>query len=60
MKALVPVVDAADLPVDIDVDAFIDRLGGPTVVRVPGVDRERVRVLSGTIHGNEPSGRAGI
>lgn len=56
MKARVPVVDVRDLTVDAAVDAFIDRLGGPTVVRVPGVDRERLRVLSGTIHGNEPSG----
>jgi hypothetical protein len=53
---MITVVDAADLVIDADVDAFIDRLGGPAVVRVPGRDRTRLRVLAGTIHGNEPSG----
>jgi hypothetical protein len=52
----VSVVDVNDLVIDADVDAFIDRLGGPTVVRVPGRDPGRVRVLAGSIHGNEPSG----
>jgi hypothetical protein len=52
----VAVVDVAALPFDPDVDVLIDRLQGPTVVRVPGRDRLRVRVISGSIHGNEPSG----
>jgi len=52
----VSVVDVAALPIDADIDGFIDRLGGPTVVRVPGRDPGRVRVLAGSIHGNEPSG----
>lgn len=56
MKRVVSVVDAADLVVDGGFDGFVDRLGGPTIVRVPGADAARVRVLSGTIHGNEPSG----
>lgn len=56
MMTSVAVLDSASLIVDASVDAFVDRLGGPTVVRVPGRDHTRVRVLSGSIHGNEPSG----
>ncbi len=47
---------AAGIDVSVGLDAFLDALGGPTIVRVAGRDRSRRRVLSGTIHGNEPSG----
>ncbi len=47
---------AAGIDVGVGLDAFLDALGGPTIVRVAGRDRARRRVLSGTIHGNEPSG----
>lgn len=46
----------AGIDVDVGLDAFLDALGGPTIVRVAGRDPSRRRVLSGTIHGNEPSG----
>lgn len=35
---------------------FLRALGRPTVVRVPGRDRTRARVVSTLLHGNEPSG----
>lgn len=59
--AAVSVVDAtalaaAGVDVALGLDAFLDALAGPTIVRVAGHDRSRRRVLSGTIHGNEPSG----
>jgi hypothetical protein len=59
--AAVSVVDAtalaaAGVDVALGLDAFLDALAGPTIVRVAGRDRSRRRVLSGTIHGNEPSG----
>lgn len=43
--------DLADTP-----EAFLRRLGGPALLRVPGRDRSRVRGLATLLHGNEPSG----
>lgn len=35
---------------------FLDWLGGPALVHLRGRDRGRARLLSGGLHGNEPSG----
>lgn len=35
---------------------FLDWLGGPALVHLRGRDRSRARLLSGGLHGNEPSG----
>ncbi|MDF2179420.1 succinylglutamate desuccinylase/aspartoacylase family protein [Aliiglaciecola sp. CAU 1673] len=35
---------------------LLRRLGGPTVIDVPGLDGSRTRVVCTLIHGNEPSG----
>lgn len=37
-------------------DAWLERLGGPTLVRVPGRDSSRCRAVVTLLHGNEPSG----
>lgn len=37
-------------------EAFLEALGGPALLRVPGRDRSRTRALSTLLHGNEPSG----
>lgn len=42
------------------VDDFLDALAGPTILAVSGQDRSRVRIVAGTIHGNEPSGLRAI
>jgi hypothetical protein len=47
-----------DLPTT--AEAWLGELRGPTAVRVPGRDRSRVRVVSGLLHGNEPSGLRAI
>jgi hypothetical protein len=36
--------------------AFLEELGGPTAIVVPGRDRSRCRAVSTLLHGNEPSG----
>ena len=38
------------------VEDFLQMLGGPTWLRLPGHDRDRTRALSTLLHGNEPSG----
>jgi len=38
------------------VEEMLARLAGPTVIRVPGVDRTRCRIVVTLLHGNEPSG----
>ena len=38
------------------VDDWLDRLGGPTLFRIPGRDRSRCRAVVTLLHGNEPSG----
>jgi hypothetical protein len=35
---------------------FLDWLGGPTLLRLAGCDRSRVRGVATLLHGNEPSG----
>jgi hypothetical protein len=42
--------------VPVESDAFLESLGGPTVIRVEGRDRSRTRVVTTLLHGNEPSG----
>ncbi len=37
-------------------EVWLDRLGGPSLVRVPGRDRTRCRAVVTLLHGNEPSG----
>lgn len=37
-------------------EEFLDWLGQPTIFHLPGADRSRCRVVSGGLHGNEPSG----
>jgi hypothetical protein len=46
--------ERAELPQD--ERAFIEFLGGPTLLRLAGRDHSRVRVVSTLLHGNEPSG----
>lgn len=36
--------------------AFLERLGGPSLLRLAGRDSSRVRVATTLLHGNEPSG----
>lgn len=38
------------------VEGFLERLGGPAWIHVPGQDRARTRVVTTLLHGNEPSG----
>ena len=51
-------IDVLEAPLDVpaDVADFLAWLRGPTIFRVPGIDRARARVVAGTLHGNEPSG----
>ena len=61
MSASLRFIDApspAELP-DGD-EAFLDWLGGPTAIRVPGRDPSRTRVVTTLLHGNEPSGMRAI
>jgi hypothetical protein len=51
-------VHPGDIPAH--VDDFLDILAGPTILSVWGQDRSRVRVVAGTLHGNEPSGLRAI
>lgn len=41
-------------------EAFLARLSAPTLIRVPGVDTSRTRVVVTLLHGNEPSGLRAI
>jgi len=47
---------AAPESVPEQLDDFLDALPGPALIHLPGDDRSRVRVVAGSIHGNEPSG----
>lgn len=38
------------------VEEFLERLGGPTWLCIPGDDRSRTRAITTLLHGNEPSG----
>lgn len=44
------------MPLAPGVEAFLERLGGPSWISVAGRDRRRCRVLVTLLHGNEPSG----
>lgn len=41
-------------------EAFLQWLGGPTLLSFPGRDRSRSRMVVTLLHGNEPSGTRGI
>ncbi len=41
-------------------EAFLHELGQPTLLRVPGRNRARCRVLCTLLHGNEPSGAMAV
>ena len=47
-------LERGDLPED--PTAFLRLLGGPCLLRLPGRDRSRTRVVTTLLHGNEPSG----
>lgn len=51
-------VVATEIPEDLG--GFLEWLGGPCLLRVPGRDRSRVRAAAGLLHGNEPSGAVAI
>jgi hypothetical protein len=38
------------------VEAFLQEMSGPTLIHVPGKDRQRKRAICTLLHGNEPSG----
>ncbi len=46
------------LPTDVgnSVEEFLSKLGGPTLLYLPGRDHSRIRAVSTLLHGNEPSG----
>lgn len=41
-------------------EAFLQNLGGPTCLVIPGRDRSRCRALVTLLHGNEPSGALAV
>jgi hypothetical protein len=43
-----------------DVEGFLRALGGPAWIPVAGRDRDRCRVVSTLLHGNEPSGTRAV
>ena len=47
-------LERADLPED--PAEFLRMIGGPTLLRLPGRDPSRTRVVTTLLHGNEPSG----
>ena len=51
-------VEPAPAPPELpaDPEAFLGKLGRASLLRLPGRDRSRVRVVSTLLHGNEPSG----
>jgi hypothetical protein len=56
-----PIIDLDNKSsVPADVEGFLDQLPGPVLLRKRGHDRSRVRVVAGTLHGNEPSGLRAI
>lgn len=48
----------ADIPADFL--AFLRKLGGPTLIRLDGEERDRTRAMATLLHGNEPSGARAI
>jgi len=49
-------VNPQPVALDSNVEAFLQKLTGPTHIIIPGQDRSRRRLLVTLIHGNEPSG----
>lgn len=65
MTAPVRVVELGDSAsarerVPASADAFLEWLGGPCILLEDGHDNARARVVSGLMHGDEPSGLRGI
>jgi hypothetical protein len=59
MTTPITIVDGTpDLPPD--ADAWLDQLPGPVAIAASGRDSSRTRVVSGMLHGNEPSGLRAI
>jgi hypothetical protein len=56
--ALTVLERAPELPAD--ASAWLDGLPGPIAIRVRGRDSSRLRLVSGMLHGNEPSGLRAI
>ena len=42
------------------VEAFLQEMAGPTLIHIPGRDRNRKRAICTLLHGNEPSGTRGV
>jgi len=42
------------------VEAFLQEMAGPTLLHIPGKNRQRKRAICTLLHGNEPSGTRGI
>lgn len=58
---LIQNLDLGQLPdLQTDVVDFLRGLGGPSLIRVPGLDDERCRFVVTLLHGNEPSGLIAI
>lgn len=53
--SLLPVIDVPAV-LGANVVEFLQQLGGPRCIYVPGVDRSRCRFAVSLLHGNEPSG----
>jgi len=51
-------LSAADLPAEIA--PFLRQLGGPTLIRQPGRDGARTRIVTTLLHANEPSGTTAV
>ena len=43
-----------------EAERFLRQLGGPTLIRQPGIDSSRTRIVSTLLHANEPSGLVAI
>ncbi|TNC88492.1 MAG: succinylglutamate desuccinylase [Alcanivorax sp.] len=42
------------------VEAFLQEMAGPTLIHIPGANRQRKRAVCTLLHGNEPSGTRGM
>lgn len=47
-------IDPANIPAT--AEEFLDQLGQPSWIRIPGQDHKRQRLVATLLHGNEPSG----
>jgi hypothetical protein len=56
MRAPLRFLEGVPAPLAPTVEGFLEQLGGPAALRIPGRDRRRSRVVTTLLHGNEPSG----